>query len=277
MLRTKISLFWSGVGLVCILLFVLPLAWSASAAPAAQFTPFPTPTPGTDGRILYIVQANDSWWRIAAIYAIDLNDLLRLNDATSETVLLEGEEVLLGFGGPAEVTPTFGPSPTSGPSLPTATPQPGSGTLCVILYNDVNGDSIRQEEEPSIPEGAISVSEQSGEVNLTETTLVGLEPFCFEELAQGRYTISVAVPDGYNPTTVLNYTLAVDPGTETYLDFGAQPSSEAADSPSPQDGGDRSLLLGIAGGLLLLGGIGLGVYATLMGRSRTQGGRNKGQ
>jgi hypothetical protein len=29
------------------------------------------------------------------------------------------------------------------------------------------------------------------------------------------------------------------------------------------------LLFGIAGGLLLLGGIGLGVYATLMGRSKS--------
>ena len=266
MLRSKIKIFWLGLGLVgMMLLLLIP----ASAAPSAQFTPFPTPTPGTDGRIVYIVQANDSWWRIAAIYAIDLNYILRLNDATSETVLLEGEEVLLGFGGPSEVTPTFGPSPTPAPSLPTPTPQPGSGTLCVILYNDVNGDSIRQEEEPSIPDGAISVNDQSGEVNLTETTLSGLEPFCFEELMQGEYTISVAVPDGYNPTTVLNYVLVVDPGTETYLDFGAQLSSNAVDDPTSPGGSSRSLILGIAGGLLLLGGIGLGVYATLMGRSRS--------
>lgn len=266
MLRSKIRIFWLGMGLAGMLLLLL---MPASAAPSAQFTPFPTPTPGTDGRIVYIVQANDSWWRIAAIYAIDLNDLLRLNDATSETVLLEGEEVLLGFGGPSEVTPTFGPSPTPAPSLPTPSPQPGSGSLCVILYNDINGDSIRQEEEPSIPDGAISVSDQSGEVNLTETTLSGLEPFCFEDLMQGEYTISVAVPDGYNPTTVLNYSLVVDPGTETYLDFGAQLSSNAVDDPTSPGGGSRSLILGIAGGLLLLGGIGLGVYAALIGRSRS--------
>jgi len=268
MLRSKIQHIWLGLGLVGISLLLLANAWPASAAPPAQFTPFPTPTPGTDGRIIYIVQANDSWWRIAAIYAIDLNDLLRLNDATSETILLENAEVLLGFGGPAEITPTFGPSPTPAPSLPTATPQPGSGTLCVILYQDTNGDSIRQEEEVSIPEGAISVSDQSGEINLTETTLSGMEPFCFEELMQGEYTISVAVPDGYNPTTVLNYILVLDPGTETYLDFGAQLSSDAVDNASAPGGG-QTLFLGIAGGLLLLGGIGLGVYAALVGRART--------
>lgn len=268
--RMKIHRLMAGLGLLGLIVIIISTSLPAAAAPPAQFTPFPTPTPGTDGRIIYIVQPNDSWWRIAAIYAIDLNALLGLNDATSETILLEGEEVLLGFGGPSEITPTFGPSPTPAPSLPTPTPEPGSGTLCVILYNDVNGDSIRQEEEESIPEGAISVSDRSGDVNLTEPTTSGFEPFCFVELMQGEYTISVAVPEGYNPTTVLNYTLLLDPGTETYLDFGAQISSVAVDDPASAGGTSRSLLLGVAGGLLLLGGIGLGIYATLSGRTRTR-------
>jgi hypothetical protein len=257
------------LGLLGLALTLVSTGLPARAAPQAQFTPFPTPTPGTDGRIIYIVEANDSWWRIAAIYAIDLNDLLRLNDATSDTILLEGEEVLLGYGGPSEVTPTFGPSPTPEPRLPTPTPLPGAGTLCVILFNDVNGDSLRQEEEPSIPDGAISVSDRSGEVSFTETTISGFEAFCFEELTQGEYNVSVAVPDGYNATTVLNYTLIVDPGTETYLDFGAQPSSAFADEASSPTSNNTSLLIGVAGALLLLGGIGLGIYAALMGRTRS--------
>lgn len=259
------------LGLVGLILFIFSTGLAVKAAPQAQFTPFPTPTPGTDGRIIYIVQANDSWWRIAAIYAIDLNELLRLNDATSDTILVEGAEVLLGFGGPAEVTPTAGPSPTPEPRLPTPTPLPGSGTLCVILFNDANGDSLRQEEELSIPDGAISVSDRSGDVSLTETTVSGSEPFCFEELMQGEYNISVAVPDGYNPTTVLNYTLVIDPGTETYLDFGAQPSSASVEEASSPARSSSSLFMGIAGAVLLLGGIGLGVYAAMMGRGRSSG------
>lgn len=270
MSRERIKYLLPILGLFGLLVILINTSLPVAAAPEAQFTPFPTPTPGTDGRIIYIVQPNDSWWRIAAIYAIDLNALLGLNDATSETVLLEGEEVLLGFGGPSEVTPTIGLSPTAGPVLPTATPLPGSGTLCVILYNDINGDAVRQEEEESIPEGAISVSDRSGEVNLTEPTASGMEAFCFVELMQGEYTISVAVPEGYNPTTVLNYTLILEPGTETYLDFGAQLSSIAVEDNSTSGGSNRSLLFGIAGGALLLGGIGLAVYATLIGRSRTK-------
>jgi hypothetical protein len=268
MLRVRIRYYLLGASLAGLALLLASIFLPALAAPPAQFTPFPTPTPGTDGRILYIVQANDSWWRIAAIYALDLNDLLALNDATSETILVEGEEVLLGFGGPAETTPTFGPNPTPTSRLPTPTPQPGSGTLCVILYNDINGDSLRQEEEPSIPGGAISVSNRSGEVSLTEPTVEGLDPHCFEELLQGEYNVSVAVPDGYNATTVLSYSLLVDPGTETILDFGAQVSSaEVDETTSP--GSSRSLILGVAGGLLLLGGIGLVIYAAMLGRART--------
>lgn len=250
-----------------VLILVLA-ARSAGAAPQAQFTPFPTPTPGPDGRIVYIAQANDSWWRIAAIFNIDLNELLQLNDASSETILTPGEEVLLGFGGPAEVSPTPGATATVAPQLPTATPQPGAGTLCIIVYEDVNGDSIRQEEEPSIPGGAISVSDREGNVSLTETTQAGFDPQCFQDLPQGEYNISVAVPEGYNPTTVMNYALVIEPGAETFLDFGAQASSTVLSENLPEGARSRSLLLGIAGGLLLLGGVGLAVYAALMGRER---------
>ena len=44
-----------------------------SAAPALQLTPFPTPTPGTDGRIIYQVQDNDTLWRISAVSGVSLD------------------------------------------------------------------------------------------------------------------------------------------------------------------------------------------------------------
>jgi hypothetical protein len=257
----------SAAGLAALL---LSLAWSAMAAPPAQFTPFPTPTPGPDGRIVYVIQENDSWWRIAAIYNIDLDQLLEVNAATRDTVLVPGKEILLGFGGPSEVTPTLGPSPTPAPRLPTPSPQPGSGSLCVLVYNDQNGDSIRQEEEASIPGAAISITDRSGQVSRTEATVAGLDPTCFTDFPQGEYNISVAVPDGFNPTTLLNYALIIDPGAETYLDFGAQVSSQAsAVEPSQaSSGGGSNQLLGLAGGLLLVGGIILGILAGLLSRSR---------
>ncbi len=271
MFRLNRLLVHALLGLIGLPLFLLMLDAPVLAAPALQFTPFPTPTPGPDGRIVYIVEKNDSWWRIAAIYNIDLNHLLEINDATRETILAEGEEVILGFGGPAEVIPTLGPSPTPAPVLPTPTPRPGAGSLCVIVYDDVNGDSLRQEEEQSIPNGAISVTDRAGKISLSENTGSGLEPKCFEDLPEGEYNVSVAVPEGYNPTTVLNYALLVEPGQETYLDFGAQRSSQAqAEAPAPSRSGN-SLMLGILGAILVLGGIGVGIYATLLTRSRNRG------
>ncbi len=239
---------------------------SASAAPFAQFTPFPTPTPGPDGRIIYIVQPGDTLWRISAITGVPLDELRILNNLGADEPILPGQELLIGLGGPSEATPIPGVPPTSTPLLPTPSPQTGSGTLCIILFNDVNGDAMRQEEEISIPGGAISVNDRAGKVSLTYTTEPGADPHCFAELPEDEYTITVAIPEGYNPTTVLNYTLRVEPGMEAYLDFGAQANSKTIAESPPPTGSGRSPLLGILGVIVLLVGIGLGIASLLIGK-----------
>jgi hypothetical protein len=247
-------------------LLALSFAIPTLAAPEAQQTVFPTPTPGPDGRIIYIVQPGDTLWRVSAISGVPLDELRGLNNLGPDEPIIEGQELLLGFGGPAEVTPTPGPSPTPEADQPTPTAEAGSGTLCVIVYDDANGDALRQEEEPSVPGAAISVSDSTGEVSITADSQPGLEHDCFEELPQGDYNISVAVPDGYNPTTVMNYALVLDPGTETYMDFGIQANAETIAEAPPPTGGGNSPLLGVIGGVLLVGGIGLGVVAFWMSR-----------
>src|SRR5512139_687188 len=190
--------------LLPVLLFIsVAFSWLAfskptRAAPLLQLTPFLTPTPGTDGRILYKVQPGDTLLRISLIAGIPLDELRGLNNLTGDNIVV-GQELLLGLGGPSIVTPTPGPSPTPTPLLPTPTPKQGFGALCVLLYDDLNGDSIRQEDEPSIPGGAVSISNRSGTVSETATTTSGTEPQCFEQLQEGDYTITVGVPGGYNP------------------------------------------------------------------------------
>lgn len=229
-----------------------------------QLTPFPTPTPGPDGRIIYIVQPNDTLIRISLISGVSMEELRGLNNLTDETIVV-GQELLLGLGGPSVTTSTPGPSPTPTAVLPTPSPQPGFGNLCILLYNDRNGDSIRQGEESSIAEGAISVSNIDGSVSLTASTTRGDEAYCFEELPEDKYTVSVAVPDGYNATTESDYVITLNAGDETYLDFGAQVNSKSqSDDGIIVDSGGKSPILGILGGLLLLSGIGLGVFARRM-------------
>src|SRR5512139_203209 len=137
-------------------LVLLAVRLPVQAAPAAQLTVFPPPTPGADGRILYIVQEGDTLWRIAAITGITLDELRALNKLSEDTTLQPGQQLLIGLAGPSLVTDTPGPSPTPAPGSPTPTPLSGTGNVYVFLYNDRNGDSLRQADEPVIPGGAVS-------------------------------------------------------------------------------------------------------------------------
>ncbi len=248
------------------LLFLPGLIGLASAALAPALAAHPaqvpiyTPTAQPDGRIIWVVKANETLLSISLISGIPVDKLRGLNNMTGDTIY-EGQKLLLGLAGPVEVTFTPGPSPTPTPFVPTPTPKPGTANLCVLLFEDRNGDSIRQQEEPSIPEGAISLSNRSGSVSLTATTGGGLDPTCFEKIPEGDFTISVAIPVGYNPTTTTSYSLHLKAGDETYLDFGAQPSSKTlAEAPAPTGSG-RSPLLGIIGGVFLVLGLGLAIFA----------------
>jgi hypothetical protein len=262
----------SGIGVILICVLLLGLQTPTQAAPLTQQTVFPTPTPGPDGRIIYIAQQGDTFWRISAITGVPVSP--------DDDIVVPGREYLLGYAGPAQVTPTLGASPTAGFQLPTSTASPGWGILCVLLYDDINGDALRQETEPSIAGGAVSVGNRQGTVSLSADTLSGgistlviptpqdLGYVCFEELPKGQYTASAAIPEGYNATTDLNNAVELDAGQTTLVAFGAQPNSEveAQTAIIPETPG-KSPLLGIVGGVLLLSGIGLGVYAAVLRRS----------
>ncbi len=138
----------------------------------------------------------------------------------------------------------------------------------MLLFEDLNGDSMRQEEEISLAGGAINISNRDGSVSITENTPAH-DPnsetedyFCTESLLEGDYNVSVAIPEGYNPTTSLNSPIELLAGDITYLTFGAQAGSVVInESVAQSDGGGSSAALGIIGAILLLGGIGLGAYS----------------
>lgn len=262
----KLMVFKLMLGLWLALMGVLGVVWGGTvrAAPQMQLTPFPTPTPGTDGRIIYIIQQGDTLWRVAAITGIDLADLRDMNNLGTDELVVPGQKIFLGLGGPAEEEETLAvPTSTPTPSEPTETPQPGVGTLCVLLFDDENGDAIRQEEEASLPGGAINISNRDGSVSITHDTTDGLEYFCTENLEEGLYNVSAGIPEGYNPTMVLNASLELSAGDVSYITFGAQANSETLEEnvPITEEVGGKSPILGLIGALLLISGVGLGVYA----------------
>ena len=89
---------------------------AADAAPQNQI-PIYTPTPGPDGQIIWVVKANDTLLSISIISGIPVEEIIAMNNLTTETIF-EGQQLVLGLGGPAEETPTPGPTPTPTEPLP---------------------------------------------------------------------------------------------------------------------------------------------------------------
>jgi len=264
-----------------VILFILALsligmalpAGDVNAAPNAQFI---TSTPGPDGRIIYIVVAGDSCSSIALLHGISVEQLRQLNSRLDENCTVTvGQQMVVGLA-PANA-PTAGPAPTLPPVIPSATPVSGTTEVCVLLFDDVNGDALRQETEFGIDGGAVSLTNLNGSYSETQNTTSAIDPdlvapirSCFIDVPQGEYNVSIAVPDTYNPTMLLSYTLTVKAGDRASIDFGAQSKTvSAGETADPQQGG-RSSMLGIFGLLLLLGGAGLGYYAYRSGQPKSK-------
>jgi hypothetical protein len=267
-----------GMGLLAVITFVWQVPVNAAAL--LQPTPFPTPTPGPDGRILYTAKEGDTWWRLSAVSGVPLSELLRLNNASADDVLPAGQVILLGLGGPGLPTAEAGATPPDVTSLtPTPTMIMDSGEVCVLLYADINGDAYRQETEMGILGGEVSVTAQFGGYSDKKPTKAG-DPeedalTCFESVPPGSYIVTMAIPEGWNETTVLTKTIELTPGDTSYLNFGAQLSGLGNPQETGGSGGDesgRSPLLGLLGILLLLGGAGLGVYSMYSNQQRRSGG-----
>jgi hypothetical protein len=254
-------------------LLLFGLLVPAQASPPAQVQ-FPSPTPGADGRIIYIVQPGDSCIRIQLLYGVPVDQLRGLNPQIDENcTLIVGNELMLGVGGPSALSPTPGPSPTLEPPTVTPTLPAGTTEICVLLYDDLNGDALRQETELGVAGGAVSVSNTAGTFSETKNTVSEIDPdllepvqTCFTDVPAGEYNISLAVPPNYNPTMELTYTFAIKAGDRAEVSFGAQSQTETGVEPVSENGGGGSgsgpsPIFGILGGLLLLGGLGLGWYA----------------
>ena len=256
--------------LVILGILVLVMAMPAYANPSPQIY-YQTPTPGSDGRIVYVVKAGDSCLSISLLTGIEVNELRRLNNLDEECLLQEGEQLLLGIAQEPTATATLSAGQT--PIAPTPTLPPGSGTICIVLFDDLNGNSLADTNENPIAGGEVSISNRAGDVSLGGTTTserdpdtTDIIPLCFENVPEGDYNVSVAAPEGFNPTTNTNYPLRLNAGDNSVIDFGAQLSS-SAEPATPEQAG-RSPLLAILGAVLILGGAGLGIYFALVSRKQ---------
>ncbi len=250
------------IGLFCIALVSMLILLPATASSPLPQISLSTPTPGADGRIIYIVKENDTCTSISLLMGISEQDLRQLNNLQSNTdqddcsFLWVGQELII------REKPQETPTPTPEVQAePTATPFKGNGTICVFLFDDENGNALAEETELPIAGGAVSLTDRLSTINETGTTTDSGDALCFSDIPEGDYNISVAIPEGYNPTTVMNFALTLNAGQVSTVDFGAQ----AGSGLQPVFGEESSSpLLLIVGIFFVALGVGLWFYVRRM-------------
>ncbi|MDD2522314.1 MAG: LysM peptidoglycan-binding domain-containing protein [Anaerolineaceae bacterium] len=257
--RTK---FLSSAVMFLLMTVMTIAAFSTSNRANAQ-TPYNTPTADAAGRIMYTVQPGEFCSQIQERTGVPISEIIRLNGLTEACEVFGGDEIVIGM---VEVTP-LPPTPTAttppGQITPTLTPMPGLAEICVVLFHDMDGNGMRTEGEDYLYGGEVSINDRLGVISRTGTTVAGspdiVDPYCFTDLPVGTYNISIAVPDDFNPTTVTNYPLEVRAGESATIDFGAQLATQPG-AEVVSDTVRRVPILGIVGLIILLAGVGLGVY-----------------
>lgn len=239
------------------------------ATPVNAQVYYSTPTADSAGNINYTVKEGDTCDSIALLNNISIDTLRSLNKLTVDDCrfLNVGTRLLLATV-PTPVI-TAGPSPTPTSAIPTPQPVVGTGTLCIYLFNDTNGNGMVDDGEGPIADGQISVDSPANSTSLTGKTVSTIDPatnagtpICFENIPEGSYNISMAIPEGYNATSSQNLTVTLKAGDTATVNFSAQPSSKMG--TGNLSGGSKSILLAVIGGLVLFAGIGLGIYVQLL-------------
>jgi hypothetical protein len=155
--------------------------------------------------------------------------------------------------------------------------------VCILLFDDLNGDALRQPNEFGLDGGQVSVTDINGAYSNTQSTVSAIDPdteepirTCFADVPEGTFNISMAVPEGYNPTTNISYRLEVKAGDRAFVPFGAQSKSVQAVTPEEPGDSGNSPWMGILGAVFLLGGLGMGWYALRLRKPSGKFGGGKG-
>ncbi len=148
-----------------------------------------------------------------------------------------------------------------------------SGAICVIAFEDINQNALRDPGEPTLNDINLNLMVGSNIVVANHVTK-GNAPFCFEGLPAQQYTLSAESPL-YQPVDAAPRSFLLKAGERVTLEFGAVPlPTTFAALPAetvitiPLTVPTR-LGLSLAAALVvmaLFSGIGLVVYGLMMGR-----------
>ncbi len=205
---------------------------------------------------------------------------------TEPEVDAESTEDVTSDGTPTDIPNTATPAPTAPvaeAAVQGVNPTELDPGICVRIFEDDNQNGVLEPAEPTLAGGVIVVNDGDGAERDRHTT-DGSEPFCFDTLEAGRYTLNVTAPEGYGLTTSDILRVNLEDGATVSVQFGAKAGLEAlaiptvntsslTQEPEPQTGtisddpdiSDLSglLVFGLAGVVLV---IGLGASLLLRGR-----------
>lgn len=248
--------------------------------PAVEYTPGPTATPQPDGTIIHTVREGDTLYAIAYDYRVPADQIIALNNITNAGLLAIGQQLIISR--PGGTVPTATPEIVATPplTLPTPTPQSGgptaiaatSGGLCLLAYQDLNQDGLRQPEESLLPGVTFSVQGTIGDPLLYTTNGIQ-EPYCLTTLTAGQYQVVAQATGGYAATLANAYMVMVNPAAPIELTMGfsqgaAQPQPATTEpvptAPDPAATAETPsrlpLFLGITTVVLLLAAGGVGFF-----------------
>jgi len=258
LMKRKLILLTLILAFFCGLILVLMAANPVQADSTGQAI-YQTPTPNAEGEIIYTVRDGDTCTSIYLLFQnrVPIEQIVALNGLDTDCTLNASQKLIIATVDPPSDTEA-GPAPTATLDLPVPTPFDGNAELCVVLYEDLDGNQMRSETEFYLAGGVISVNDRGGTYSETKETVGGdpdlVDPACFEDVPEGEYNLSMGIPDGYFATTSLNITLSITAGDTVVVDFGAQPASQGSDPAEPVDDNGRSPLLLVIGILFLAGG-----------------------
>lgn len=162
-------------------------------------------------------------------------------------------------------------------ALPNITP----GSICVQTFYDTDGDGVRLEGEATVPDNAVTLSRDGNTVS-TWISDDSVDGYCFENLEAGSYQVQIYPTADYMVTGDDSWAIAVADGVMVPVSFGLQeapavadasttavdsgttdaaPAAEPAAAPEAESSGLMGnvglIVLGVAGVLILLAGVGV--------------------
>jgi LysM repeat protein len=257
----------------------------SSGVPAGSI---PKSTPAPDGSVVHIVKKGETLIGIALTYDVTLEDLRKLNNLKGDTIYV-GQTLVIKLptgsepepeeeepeeeaeGEEAEEAEAEEPPPSEEEPSEVAEAS-GNGTICVMGYEDSNGNGIREPEEVKLAGITFALSDGANTIG-TYTTDGVSEPHCFTELLPGTYIVSW-VADTFSATTDQTWAASVAAGATVSHEFGAVPSGSLGEEEGSKPGKEGSgglpkwaiALVGGLGAILFLGGLGAAGYFFILRR-----------